>query len=459
MLEMIVAGCGIYSVYKYIKLKPLRKRNEEFQKILLEKGIKNKSGNTFWIYSYDITNYGWSCSVNCVEGLEFSKLLDCKETLQENFNCQVEFTETKTHDKMYIKFINKINEKEFSPIKTKPYELFIGYTLTGMPYKLDCTIDPHLIIAGTTGTGKSFLLGSILTNLIYNNSKDINIYLLQTVKRENDIYKNCKGVFNTYNNYEECCFILDKLSQKIDNVSEKFSQKGIRSIKQWNSKYTRKLKYNYVVLEEMSFFNVNEADNDDLKKLKKQCLQSLLKIAKAGRSVGIYLIGILQRTTATNLNTDLKSQMTRLTFKQKSSIDSKVILDNSDAKDLKPQEVILDSNTDYIKLKTPIIDEDFKVLNKYVPQIIISGTETNIKVKQSNIKYSSHNNIADKSCHIKSQQFTLEEYNKIERKKKIEQQTKEEINKRKSKLKTSKLSNTSVIDLEELKEQIKEKCL
>ena len=58
---------------------------------------------------------------------------------------------------------------------------------------------------------------------------------------------------------------------------------------------------------------------------------NLWKVVKAGRSVGVHLIGALQRTTATNLDTDVKSQMTRITFHQNSIIDSQNVINSNDA--------------------------------------------------------------------------------------------------------------------------------
>lgn len=68
---------------------------------------------------------------------------------------------------------------------------------------------------------------------------------------------------------------------------------------------------------------------------------------------------------------DLKSQMTRITFRQKSSIDSVNIINTADATKLKERECIVDGNSDYQLIKTPWLDEDFVLLHKYVEQIKI----------------------------------------------------------------------------------------
>jgi hypothetical protein len=114
-----------------------------------------------------------------------------------------------------------------------------------------------------------------------------------------------------------------------------------------------------------------------------------MKIAKAGRSVGIHLISCIQRSTATNLPPDLKSQMTRITFRQKSTIDSINIINTTDAIKLGQRECIVDGNSDYTMVKTAWIDEDYVLLNKYVPDIKIPTQEQKqeiLNVKKINNK-------------------------------------------------------------------------
>ena len=63
--------------------------------------------------------------------------------------------------------------------------------------------------------------------------------------------------------------------------------------------------------------------------------------------------------------------MSRITFRQKSSIDSTNIIGTNDAVSLRERECIVDGNNDYKRIKTPWIDEDYKILNRYVSQIKI----------------------------------------------------------------------------------------
>lgn len=99
----------------------------------------------------------------------------------------------------------------------------------------------------------------------------------------------------------------------------------------------------------------------------------VLRIAKAGRSVGIHLISCVQRSTATNLPPDLKSQVARISFRQKSIIDSINIINTDQARKLKERECIVNAKSDTTLVKVPWVDEDYILLNKYVPEINISG--------------------------------------------------------------------------------------
>lgn len=201
------------------------------------------------------------------------------------------------------------------------------------------------------------------------------IYLLQIAKSELSSFEDCSCVVNSSFNKQSCEKALNSLLETIQDRSNTFRLYGIKNIKQWNKHHTNDyMKRIYVVIEEISFF----IHSEDL-------FEKITDISKVGRSVGVHIISCVQRSTATNLPPDLKSQMTRITFRQKSSIDSTNIINTPDAKYLKEMECIVDGNSDYIQLKTPWIDEDYILLHKYVPDIKIPTNEEKqeiLKVKK-----------------------------------------------------------------------------
>lgn len=387
MVELVGAiGCAVGIVL----LRDLRDRDINRIKLLWQlaltkcniTGIKNKDGDTFSIDKITRANYGYQLTVSIPLGLAAETLYKTKGILQDNLKCLIEWDKKRFRDCIEVKLITKqINEKIFEPIKTKSNELFLGYLIDGKPFIINLNKDPHLLLAGKTGTGKSFLFASVVTNLIYNNYKDIDIYLFQVMKGEIDIFKKCKPVKFTSDNKEEILIILKKLSNIIHNRSKTFSASGIKNITQWNNHHSKnKMKRIIVAAEEISFFMEKSEDKDN------PFFKYFTNIVKAGRSAGIHFIGLTQRTTAANLSTELKAQMTIITAKQRSELDSRNAIDIGDAVNLEEKEWIASANDGYTWFRAPSIDEDFKILNKYVPEIIAPCVTNNSIDKKQQAK-------------------------------------------------------------------------
>lgn len=345
-------------------------------------GIKNKDGDTFYIDKIDREAYGYSLRVSIPLGLSAETLYKTKGILQDNLKCLIEWDKKRFSDCIKVKLITKIiNEKEFKPVKTKSNELALGYLIDGTPFIINLNKDPHLLFAGKTGTGKSFLFASVITNLIYNNSKNVDIYLFQVMKGEIDIFKKCKPVKFASDNKDEILTMLKKLSNIIHNRSKTFAASGIKNITQWNKHHPKNhMKRIIVAAEEISFFMEKADDKDN------PYFKYFTNLVKAGRSAGVHFIGLTQRTTAANLSTELKAQMTIITSKQRSELDSRNAIDISDAVNLEQQEWIASGNDGYVWFKAPSIDEDFKVLNKYVPEVVVPcvNSQTTVQKQKNN---------------------------------------------------------------------------
>jgi hypothetical protein len=361
-LAVLGAAIGIYNHYFSSESKFISR----FDSVMEGVGVVNKQGNTFTIRDLETTRYGYKATLNIPYGLSVSHIENKINILEDNLNGIVNIEKDRFKDNTILRIVDRdIDKFMFKPAKCPTSKLWIGKDFKGDNYFLDLNKDPHVLIGGTTGTGKSFLLASILTNLIYNYPKDVEIYLSQICKGEIGAFTECQPVKFVAYNMAEVFVGLKKVCKKLDERSNLFTKYGIRNITQWNKHFPNKrMKRIVYVLEELSFF----MEIPDV-------WEYVLKMVKAGRSCGIHLIGLLQRSTASNLPPDVKSQMTRITFKQKSVIDSQNIINTTGAIKLKDRECLVDSNNGLELVKTPYIDEDFITLNKYVPEIRIPTNE------------------------------------------------------------------------------------
>lgn len=379
-VELGLAIAGTY-MYNYLNTTDERKLKHNFNEIMNKTGIKNREDETFKIYKIIPTSYGFICYIQNVKGLSIEHFESKMNIIEGNLNGIVQIQKDRFKDYIQMWIVNKdISTYKFEPVKCKHNELYIGKDFKGQNYLISLLKDSHILIGGVTGCGKSFLLACILTNLIYNSSDFIEIYLIQICKSELSAFENCKPVKFVAYDIQQCLIGFKKLINELNRRSDLFKKYGIRNITQWNQHHKDKyLKTIIVTIEEISFF----MDSENL-----ESWENISKITKAGRSVGIHIISAIQRTVATQIDTTVKSQMTRITFRQKSSIDSVNIINTTDATKLKERECIIDGNSDYQMVKTAWIDEDYILLNKYVPEINIPSQEE--KQEIINIKKLNH---------------------------------------------------------------------
>lgn len=381
ILEGAIIGAGLtFLVYFQRDINRIENTWDSTLEKCKVEGIRNLDKQTFKLYKTQKKSYGFHAITYVPEGLSLTALEKAKLVLQDNLNCLIEFEKDKFNEVINVKFVTRdVVNNYYEPVKTSIDKLFIGYSLDGSPYYMNLNRNPHLLIGGTTGTGKTFLLSLILTNLIKVCGNEVEIYLSQIMKGEIGLFKNCKPVRFVGYNLEEVYLALKKVSKIVNERSLEFAKHGIRDITQWNKYNTRRKKKRVVfAIEELSFFMPSDSESED-NELKKKCWNEILTISKAGRSVGVHFLSVTQRSTATNLPPDVKSQLSRITFKQKSSIDSTNIINTIDAVGLGERECIFDGD-EYVRLKVPKIDEDFKVLNKYVEEILIP-TKAAVKIK------------------------------------------------------------------------------
>ena len=126
---------------------------------------------------------GYILNVHIPTGISYLDIEKEKEAIENKFRAIVFMEKIRFSNFIKIKMINSdIGKFEFEPVKTFPNELYVGKILDGKDYIIDITKACHILIGGATGTGKSFLLSTILTNLIYNSGKYIELHLLQIMK-------------------------------------------------------------------------------------------------------------------------------------------------------------------------------------------------------------------------------------------------------------------------------------
>jgi S-DNA-T family DNA segregation ATPase FtsK/SpoIIIE len=219
---------------------------------------------------------------------------------------------------------------EFQKLKSR-LRICLGQSVEGAPIVADLTAMPHLLIAGTTGSGKSVCVNAIISCLLLQNSPDdLKVVMVDPKRVELTGYNGIPHlVSNVVVDLERIVGVLKWVSREMDERYKKFSAAGARNILDYNTKIgpmDPKLPYLVIIIDELA----------DLMMLAPEETEKVLtRLAQMARATGIHLIIATQRPSVDVVTGLIKANFpARIAFAVASSVDSRVILDQPGAEKL-----------------------------------------------------------------------------------------------------------------------------
>jgi S-DNA-T family DNA segregation ATPase FtsK/SpoIIIE len=206
----------------------------------------------------------------------------------------------------------------------------LGLDIAGNPVDADLAKMPHILIAGTTGSGKSVAVASILASLLLRNSpKDLRLMLIDPKRVELGLFKGIPHLLcPVITDVQDCAGALRQVVQEMEHRYSLMEKEGVRNIERWNAKAdsTSKLAYWVVIVDEMADLMMQVGDQvEDL----------IVRLAQKARAVGIHLILATQRPTVNVCTGNIKANVpSRIGLNVASRTDSMVILDQNGAEKL-----------------------------------------------------------------------------------------------------------------------------
>ena len=190
----------------------------------------------------------------------------------------------------------------------------LGETIDGSIMKMDLSLNPHMIISGTTGSGKSVLLHNIIANLLNNNSSKI--VLLDPKNIEFDIYTNVPNIYVKHS-YLDCLTMISYLSKLMDHRYSLIAR---------NVDVSR-MPYITIIIDEFADLIMQDED--------KQFYYHLCRLAQKCRAAKMHIILATQRPAVDVINGTIKANFpARIACRTSSVTDSRVILDCKGAENL-----------------------------------------------------------------------------------------------------------------------------
>ncbi|MCD6576858.1 MAG: DNA translocase FtsK 4TM domain-containing protein [Anaerolineaceae bacterium] len=206
--------------------------------------------------------------------------------------------------------------------------LVLGKDVAGKPVAVDLGTMPHLLIAGTTGSGKSVCINAILCCLLMNRTPNQLRFVMVDPKRvELTGYNGIPHLLTpVIVETEKVIGTLKWMSREMDSRYKKFSEVGARNIDDFNSRQPNKLPYIVVVIDELADLMMMAPEETE---------RHLNRLAQLARATGIHVIIATQRPSVDVITGMIKANFpARISFKVVSNTDSRVILDQPGAERL-----------------------------------------------------------------------------------------------------------------------------
>lgn len=250
------------------------------------------------------------------------------------------------------------------PVREKG-EIIIGMTNDGKPKYGRISQLPHMLVAGTSGSGKSVFLQSVVAYLMkVNTSREIKFVLIDpklvtfSAFRNGSTYLERPLVTDT----DLCAPTLDAMVSEYESRNRVFSESGVRDLDEYNALMSDSPAMQYprivIIADEVS----DLLDSCTSRKEKEEVFTKLRRIAQSGRSAGVHLILATQSPNATILPTSLRNNLpTRAILKVADDRASKVALDSTGAENLLGKGDMLYKDATMgvpVRLQTPFISQD-----------------------------------------------------------------------------------------------------
>src|SRR5882724_1449802 len=208
--------------------------------------------------------------------------------------------------------------------------LALGKDTTGNPVVSDLTSMPHLLIAGSTGSGKSVGLNTMICSLLYKATPaDVRFLLIDPKRLELGIYEQIPHLLApVVTDAKEASARLKWIVGKMDERYKQLQAKAVRNIEGYNKEVPadEKLPYWVVVVDELADLMMVSAG---------EVQNSLVRLAQIARAVGIHLIVATQRPSVDVVTGLIKANFpTRIAFQVASKVDSRTVLDANGAEQL-----------------------------------------------------------------------------------------------------------------------------
>ena len=239
----------------------------------------------------------------------------------------------------------------------------LGKNISGTPVVGDLASMPHLLIAGTTGSGKSVCINTIILSLLYRHTPDRCKFILIDPKMlELSTYEGIPHLLcPVITEAKKAASVLGWVVKEMESRYKLMTKEGVKNIDGYNTKHTLSMPYIVVVVDEMS---------DLMLVAGKEIENYIQKLSQMARAAGIHIIMATQRPSVDVITGTIKANFpTRISFQVTSKIDSRTILGEQGAEQLlgKGDMLYMSSANRIVRAHAPFVSEsEIEKINNYL---------------------------------------------------------------------------------------------
>ncbi len=364
------------------------------EKILLDFGVNG---------SIKKVSHGPVVTLNEFEpaaGVKVSKIINLSDDIARNTSSEsaristipgrntvgIELPKT-SRENVYLSEI--LNTSDFKKKDTK-LPIALGKNISGLPIMGDLSSMPHLLIAGTTGSGKSVCINTIILSLLFKHTPDKCKFILIDPKMlELSTYEGVPHLLcPVITEAKKAASVLGWVVKEMESRYRLMTKEGVRNIDGYNTKHQLPMPYIVVVVDEMS---------DLMLVAGKEIENYIQKLSQMARAAGIHIIMATQRPSVDVITGTIKANFpTRISFQVSSKIDSRTILGEQGAEQLlgKGDMLYMSSANKITRIHAPFVsDIEIESINNflrsqaepdYVDEILNFADEKEIGEKNRN---------------------------------------------------------------------------
>jgi len=230
----------------------------------------------------------------------------------------------------------------------------LGKNISGSPIIGDLASMPHLLIAGTTGSGKSVCINTIILSLLYRHTPEKCKFILIDPKMlELSTYEGIPHLLcPVITEAKKAASVLGWVVKEMESRYRLMTREGVRNIEGYNSKHKLPMPFIVVIVDEMS---------DLMLVAGKEIENYIQKLSQMARAAGIHIIMATQRPSVDVITGTIKANFpTRISFQVTSKIDSRTILGEQGAEQLlgKGDMLFMTSANKMIRIHAPYVSEN-----------------------------------------------------------------------------------------------------